>query len=79
MNTQYDPFIQGTAIVSLSKFCRQASISDVTAWRWRRRGWLSTVNICGRPYITDKGLSEFLRRAEAGDFAKEHKVPRRKN
>jgi hypothetical protein len=41
----------------------------VTAWRWRKRGWLKTVNIAGRPYLTDKAL--------AGEFAKEHKTPNR--
>ena len=33
--------------------------------RWRRNGWLTTVNIAGGPYLTDKVISEFLRRAEA--------------
>jgi hypothetical protein len=39
---------------------------------------LVTVNICGRQYITDKGLAEFLRRAESSEFAQECKTPRRK-
>lgn len=34
-----------------------------------------TVNICGRQYVTDRGLAEFMRRAEAGEFAKKPKVP----
>ena len=49
----------------------------MTAWRWRKRGWLETVNIAGRPYLTDKALAEFLRRAEASEFAKKHKTPNR--
>ena len=49
----------------------------MTAWRWRKRGWLKTVNIAGRPYLTDKALAEFLRRAEAGEFAKEPKTSKR--
>ena len=77
MNTQ--PFfpIEGRPIQSLHKFCEQAGISDVTAWRWRKRGWLKTVNIAGRPYLTDKALAEFLRQDDAGEFAKEHKTPNR--
>ena len=63
--------------MSLQKFCENTGISNGTAWRWRRKGWLLTVNICGRQYVTDKGLAEFLRRAEAGEFAQEHKTPRR--
>ncbi|HOC58074.1 MAG TPA: hypothetical protein PKI20_20820 [Verrucomicrobiota bacterium] len=63
-------------IVSLHKFCQEAGISDVTAWRWRKAGWLSTVNIAGRPYLTGEAVADFLRRVEAGEFAKEHKVPK---
>jgi hypothetical protein len=65
-------------LMSLSKFCRDCGISNTTAWRWRRRDWLVTVNICGRQYVTDKGLAELLRRAESGEFAQECKTPRRK-
>ena len=63
--------------MSLHKFREQAGVSEVTVWRWRRNGWLATVNICGRQYVTGEALDSFLRRAEAGEFAKEHKVPRR--
>jgi predicted site-specific integrase-resolvase len=62
----------------LHKFCEQAGISDVTAWRWRKSGWLTTVNIAGRPYLTDKAIADFLWRAEVGEFAKEHKTPSRR-
>jgi hypothetical protein len=47
-------------IISLSKFCQEAGISTVTAWRWRRRGWLVTVNIYGRQYIANNGLTAFF-------------------
>jgi hypothetical protein len=63
-------------IVSLSKFCQEAGINPITAWRWRRAGWLATVNICGRQYRTGEAIADFLRRAEAGEFAKEHRVPK---
>ena len=78
MNTTSHFTIEGRPILSLHKFCEQAGISDVTAWRWRRCGWLTTVNIAGRPYLTDKALADFMRRAEAGEFAKEPKVPSRR-
>lgn len=45
-------------------------MSDVTIWRRVRRGLLTSVNIAGRPYITAESLSEFYRRAAAGEFAK---------
>jgi predicted site-specific integrase-resolvase len=62
--------------MSLRKFCREAGISDVTAWRWRRRGWLVTINICGKQYITGEALTEFMCRAQSGEFAKQPKVPK---
>ncbi len=65
-------------IVSLNKFCQEAGISPITAWRWRKAGWLSTVNIAGRPYLTGGAVADFLRRVEAGEFSKEHVVPRRR-
>ena len=52
--------------------------SSITGWRWRRDGRVKTVNILGRVYITDEAIREFLARAEAGEFAKEHSAPRRK-
>src|SRR5215813_7867140 len=66
VNTTSSFKIEGRPILSLHKFCEQAGISDVTAWRWRKNGWLSTVNIAGRPYLTDSAIAEFLRRAQAG-------------
>ena len=56
----------------------EAGISPVTAWRWQRKGWLVTVNIAGRPYLTSEAVANFLRRAEAGDFAKDHVTPNRR-
>ena len=49
--------------------------SLTTLWRWRKLGWLRTVNIAGRQYVTNEALEEFNRRAAAGEFAREPKVP----
>jgi predicted site-specific integrase-resolvase len=65
-------------IVSLKKFSESMGISDTTAWRWRKNGWLKAINIAGRPYLTGRAVEDFLARAEAGEFAKEPRVPRRK-
>ena len=62
-------------IQPLNAFCRGVGISTITAWRFRKRGWLRTENIAGRQYITAEAVEEFLRRAKAGDFATEHKTP----
>lgn len=63
---------------ALDRFIQNMGITDTTAWRWRKRGWLNTKNILGRVYIMPKDLREFNRRMEAGDFAQEHKTPKRK-
>jgi hypothetical protein len=66
------------AVISLSKWLEQVGVTPCTAWRWRRKGWLKTVNICGRQYLTRAAIDEFHRRAAAGEFAQVHKVPSRK-
>jgi hypothetical protein len=35
------------------------------------------VDTRGRTYVTDEAIAGFIRRAEAGECAKEHKAPRR--
>jgi len=65
------------ALVSVSKWAAQVGICVTTAWRWRRLGWLRTTNICGRQYLTDAALREFAQRAARGEFASEHKVPKK--
>lgn len=49
----------------------------MTAWRFEKRGWLNTVNIAGRRYITSEAAADFVRRAQAGEFAKQHPTPKR--
>jgi hypothetical protein len=63
------------AIISLARWLEQTGVTACTAWRWRKKGWLKTVNICGRQYLTQKAIEEFTRRATAGEFAQPHKVP----
>lgn len=63
------------AIISLSAWLQQVGVTPCTAWRWRKKGWLKTVNICGRQYLTQEAIDEFHRRAVAGEFAQFHKVP----
>jgi hypothetical protein len=49
--------------------------THTTGWRWRKCGWINPINISGRLYISADEISRFTRRAAAGEFAKEHKVP----
>jgi len=55
---------------SAKAVARDRGISDVTLWRWGKRGWIKIINICGRPYIDLASLAEFDRRAATGEFAK---------
>ncbi len=58
------------SIISLKKFTATAGVSPVTVWRWRRAGWLPTIIIAGKPYLSSEAIAEFKQRAERGDFAK---------
>jgi hypothetical protein len=66
------------AVVSLSKWLSEIGVTQCTAWRWRKKGWLKTINISGRQYLTQKSIDEFQHRATAGEFSQVHKVPNRK-
>jgi hypothetical protein len=59
-----------SGLLALRNFRSEVGISGPTAWRWIKRGWLTTVNIAGTPYVTNEALAEFKRRAVAGEFAK---------
>lgn len=45
----------------------------------RQRGWLETVNMMGRPYVTAAAAREFERRVAAGEFSKPPSGAARKN
>jgi len=60
--------------IALDKFIEQSGFSSVTVWRYRRAGWLNTLNICGRHYLTRSEIA----RAAAGEFAKEPTKPNRR-
>ena len=68
----------GAAVISLSKWMENVGITPCTAWRWRKKGWLKTINIAGRQYLTQEAIDEFNRRAVYGEFAQVHKVPHSK-
>jgi hypothetical protein len=64
--------------LALDKFIEQSGLSAVTVWRYRRAGWLNTLNICGRHYLTRSEIARFNARAAAGEFARELGRPKRK-
>ena len=55
--------------ISLDSFGSQSGLSPSTCWRYRRKGWLKTITIAGRHYITREAIAEFNCRAAAGEFA----------
>jgi hypothetical protein len=63
--------------IALDKFIEQSGLSVVTVWRYRRAGWLNTLNICGRHYVTRAEIARFNTRAAAGEFAKRPSQPKR--
>jgi hypothetical protein len=65
------------AVISLSKWLEQVGVTPCTAC-WRKKGWLRTINIAGRQYLTQEAINEFHHRAVAGEFAQVHRVPARK-
>jgi hypothetical protein len=62
-------------MMSLDKFIEQTGLSSVTVWRYRKKGMLTTVNICGRQYIFRAEIARFNQRAAAGEFAKSPNPP----
>ncbi len=71
------PHIDTGAPVALAAFTAQAGLNPVTAWRWRKKGWITTINIAGRQYITREEVERFNARAAAGEFARDAAMPRR--
>ena len=69
LETQTEP-MPSVGLRAARAVARDRGISDVTFWRWERRGWIRTVNICGKKYVDLQSLGEFDRRAAAGEFAK---------
>src|SRR5580700_8989833 len=64
------------AVISLSKWLDQVGVTPCTAWRWRKKGWLKTVNIAGRQYLTQEAIDEFHRCAAPVIFPKPPKSRR---
>jgi hypothetical protein len=78
---QGDPFLSDQAVSNLLAFDRWLKDIDrtpATGWRWRKRGWIDTVNICGRLYVSRHEINRFEERAAAGEFSKTHKTPKPK-
>lgn len=58
-------------ITSASVYRRQLGVSKTTLWRYRRNGWLKTINVLGKLYITREAIAEFEAMMRSGALAKE--------
>jgi len=65
-------------LFALDRWLKDIDKTASTAWRWRKRGWIKTVNICGRLYVSRQEINRFEERAAAGEFSKTPKTPKRK-
>ena len=54
--------------MSLEKFIEQTGLSRSTIYRYESRGWLQTIVIAGRKYITRQAIADFNLRAGQGEF-----------
>lgn len=63
-------YLRSTGPVKWKLFLENMGICPTTGWRWRKRGWVNTVNISGIQYIMPTAIADFNRRAEDGEFAK---------
>jgi hypothetical protein len=58
-------------ITSASVYRRQLGVSKTTLWRYRRNGWLKTINVLGKLYVTRESIAEFEAMMCSGKLAKE--------
>lgn len=65
-------------LVSFDRWLESLGITRNTGWRWRKLGLISPINIFGRLYLPKSEIERFNRRAIAGEFSKEAKMPIRK-
>lgn len=56
-------------LIPLGRWRKELGITNPTIWRWRKNGWIKTVIINRRPYITLEEINRFLARAKTGEFS----------
>jgi len=70
------PRVESAPFMSVTRFAELTRLAPITVWRFEKRGWLRTVAIAGRKYITAADQAEFMRRMDAGEFAGKVQNPR---
>lgn len=59
-----------SGLIPLRRWLTELGVSKVTAWRWRKRGYIRLISIAGRNYIARSEIRNFEDRAAAGEFRK---------
>jgi len=59
-----------SGLIPLRRWLTELGVSKVTAWRWRKRGYIRLISIAGRNYIARAEIRKFEERAAAGEFRK---------
>jgi hypothetical protein len=62
--------LNGHALVPFNSFLKQNGRSSSSGYRWRKNGWIKTINISGHLYVSQDEIDRFQKRAAAGEFAK---------
>jgi hypothetical protein len=65
-------------LLAYDRWLQDFGRTPASGWRYRRRRWISTINIADRLYVTRDEVARFEARAAAGEFSKPHKTPNRK-
>lgn len=58
------------SLVALDAYRKSIGRSKTSLWRYRRRGWLPTINILGRLYVKRSDISAFEAAAARGSLAR---------
>jgi len=66
-----------SSLVSFDSWLEALDKTRTTGWRWRKDGLISAVNVFGKLYVSRDEISRFERRAIAGEFHREAKMPSR--
>jgi hypothetical protein len=70
MITNYNTELNDNSLVPFNSFLKSNGRSASCGWRWRQQGWITTVNIAGRLYVSQDEVDRFQQRAAAGEFSK---------
>jgi len=67
--------LPASPIILFVLFLNSLGVTPPTGWRWRKLGWIKTLNIAGRVYVTRDEIRRFQERAVNGEFSKMHVTP----